>query len=494
MKTIVSFSLSVLIFLISGCMIQKNISCKDANSSLDIVKDHIYKIHPDPNFNVSRATTDSIFRLIKNENLTKSVISKQDLVFQIAEYISSFKDGHLRIFPNTLNEISNIIFGRCFPLDLIISDTSMIIENNYTGCIDLMKGSKIISINNENSRQFLGKLKSKIPSENDKLKNKILSAYFPYQYWLIGKGYKKYRIVFVNSKNDTSEVELDGIKYRKYLKLSHKIRLEEYKRYFQSGRGTFIIEDSAQYLKGKLPDSYFYSNSNVAYLRIKSFTGSARQSVFFKESMANAIRENASCLIIDLRNNRGGRSTHFSEILGFIPKDTIYQINSVVMRVDKNLLSIAAEDMKRRDSTLYSKVRFKSLGDTIVFNQNDFLIINKNKDRSTFNGKLIVWVDAGTFSAASSFVAIIKNNKIGFIAGEETGGFTNSFGDPITLKIPKTQWILSIPTKLILQDDYSAHHGVTPDIPLVIEDNLQEDIDTTISTVIKSIKINTDIQ
>lgn len=494
MKTIVSFSLSVLIFLISGCVIQKNIACKDANSSLDILKDHIYKIHPDPNYNVGQDITDSVFQFIKKENSSKSTISKQDLIFQIAEYISSFKDGHLRIFPNTSNEISNIISGRCFPLDLIITDTSIIIENNYSGCKDLMKGCKIISINKENSRRFLEKLRSRVPSENEKMKNKILSAYFPYQYWIIGKGCKTYQIVFVNSKNDTSEVELDGIRYRKYLKLSHKVRLEEYKSYFQRGSGTFIIEDSAQYLKGKLSDSYFYSNANVAYLRIKSFTGSARQSVFFKESMENAIRENASCLIIDLRNNRGGRSTHFSELLSFIPKDTIYQINNVVMRVDKNLLSIAAEDLKKSDSTLYSKIRLKSLGDTIVFNQNDFLLVNKNKDRSTFNGKLVVWVDAGTFSAASSFAAIIKNNKVGLIVGEETGGFTNSFGDPITLKIPKTKWILSIPTKLILQGDYSSHQGVMPDIPLVLEDNLQQDIDTTINTVLKNIIINTDIQ
>lgn len=494
MKTIVSYSLLVLTFFISGCTMHKNISSKDANYSLDNIKDHIYKVHPDPNYNVSRATSDSVFRLIKNNNLTKSTISKQDLIFQIAEYISSFKDGHLRVFPNTLSEISNIVSGSCFPLDLIITDTSMLIENNYSECKDLMKGAKIISINNENTGQFLRKLKTRMPSDNERLKNNILSTYFPYQYWLIDKGYKKYQIEFVSLKNDTSEVVLDRIRYRKYLKLSHKIKLEEYKSYFQRGRGKFALEDSTQYLKGKLPDSYFYSYSNVAYLRIKRFTGSARQSVFFKESIENAINKNASFLIIDLRNNRGGRSTHFSDILSFIPKDTIFQVQNVVMRIDENLINFAEVNMKKRDSTLYSKVMLKKLGDTIGFNQNDFLIINKNKDRRIFNGKLVVWVDAGTFSAASSFATIIKNNKIGLIVGEETGGFTNSFGDPINLKIPKTQWILSVPTKLIFQDEYSSHHGLMPDIPLLLKDNLQEDIDTTINTVIKSTTINTYIQ
>ena len=478
------FPLFFLLFLY-GCATNKIPSSK-ACDQLESVRTNILLYHPYPYYNTGKKVTDSIFDVKREQLSSVKRVSKSDLLNDILEYTSSFNDGHLRIVPSMGNEMVNMLTARYFPFDIMIKENMILVDYNYSECSDIKTGCRIIAIDGVKAQDFLTDLRNKIPSENQALKNQELSAYFPYKYWTLGNNRKKYTITLITLNNDTIVRNIQSISSRKYNRNSFARKSLEFYHYFSEGNGTFYFETKADRLNERLPKSFFYLTDSIAYYRMFRFSGTKDQECLADKILALSIERKVPYLIIDLTNNPGGRTTNFSTILKYFNKDTVFQVKRVIVRLNKQIYQDALESMKRGDSLIYKRIASKQISDTVsLFSKYDFVLV-KSQD-NLFTGKLIVIVNEGTYSAANAFAVIVRNNHLGLIAGNESGGFTNSFGDPVTVKLPKLGYVLSIPTKLIVQDDFDKHVPLKPDVKIDVNADLNENIDKKIKSIITQI-------
>jgi C-terminal processing protease CtpA/Prc len=75
--------------------------------------------------------------------------------------------------------------------------------------------------------------------------------------------------------------------------------------------------------------------------------------------------------------------------------------------------------------------------------------------------------DRSTYSAASFEAMLFKDQKMGIIAGEETGGRASSFGDIEHITLPNSRLVCGIATGYFpRRAGYDDGRGVLPDLPL----------------------------
>lgn len=90
-------------------------------------------------------------------------------------------------------------------------------------------------------------------------------------------------------------------------------------------------------------------------------------------------------------------------------------------------------------------------------------------------GNLVILTDRYTGSAAVWMTAIVKDNELGIIAGEETGGRASFFGDVAPIFLPYSGLYCQIPSSYFERPaGYDDGRGVLPDSPLdvTLEDSV----------------------
>jgi hypothetical protein len=460
------FVLNYLIYYILICSCSRRIQSEIAQKNLYQVKAYIYDYHPNPNYFISQSVTDSVFERSNWSVKKHKKLKKKEFQAIIETYVASFNDGHTTIHKPMFDEISNLAFGRCFPFDVSVKGTQMYTVRAYLNKTVSTYKAEIISINEVPTKVFLTGLKDKIAANNIDLKDVILSGSFPYKLWRYGSIKPPFNIELATSSNDTILIAKQSVKYSKYTRLSTEAWRSIYEEKFADSTASYvkpIAWETEKKNKG-IPKYYFYYTDDIAMLRIKSFSGSAKQKEFYDRCFKEiSNHKNIKTLFIDLRNNRGGRTRNFEALFSYLSADTITQAKQVLFKVNAETL-LAAQKMKEKgEPLLYEKIKDHTPGELVsLFNDKDLMIRN-DSNTYRFEGEIYVLIDAGTFSAAVGFATIVRNNKLGYIVGTPTGGMTNAFGDPTKLKLKSTQLSLMVPTKHILQDDISIKSPLIPD-------------------------------
>lgn len=135
----------------------------------------------------------------------------------------------------------------------------------------------------------------------------------------------------------------------------------------------------------------FKTNPNIAYLQLPSFSNDQLEKDYLETwiEYMHSISGKTAGVILDLRNNGGGKNYQMQKILGTIFPDP----NTIVAHRKEN-------------------------------NDGKFEIAHE-KTQATVSidyGKIVVLTDYGTASAAEMFVAAIKEYNAGLIVGETTHG------------------------------------------------------------------------
>jgi len=485
MKYLIYLIVFSLILLFTKCGLQKKVNNSKAIVELTLVREKIHTNHPNSNYFSERHYTDSVYNEVYKIILSKNRISKHELFKEISKYTSSFNDGHMRTKLSTFHLVLMLISGKALPFEVVIKDNKIIIDYDYTNNKKNKEGNQIHSINGIPSEEILNDLKSKIPLNNPNSKNIFLSHSFPYKYWKIGNETSPFSIEFINKHNDTIIQLFKGLRFSKYVRSDTKRKLKGFKKTFKMGSGNFIL--SRYYIENEkllpLPKYYCYLKDTVAYLRIKGFTGKSEQKEFYKKCFATIHELNTNILIIDIRRNIGGRMTNFEDLFSYLSNDTIYQANKVNFKLNDVTLKMALEANEKGDTLLYNKIKPYSIGDVLPLLEKDEMIIYKPDNPFLFLGKIVVIIDAGTFSAGSGFAKMVQSNNIGLVIGEETGGMTNAFADPIIVKLSVSKCYLTIPTKQIFQSDSTTISGVKPDKHIVFDNDFRQDPDSFINEI-----------
>src|SRR5690606_30560029 len=178
---------------------------------------------------------------------------------------------------------------------------------------------------------------------------------------------------------------------------------------------------------------FLEEDSTIAYMKLRSFTN-GNYKKFYKESFNKLDSAKAKHLILDLRDNGGGRISEIDYLYSYLTLNDYKfledsEVNSrtpfltaIMSNTTPNSLKvlagifsplIVAQNLiktKRRDGKLYYVFKYTKI---------------KSPKPNHFTGELYVLINGNSFSASSIISTHLKATKRAVFVGEETGGAYN---------------------------------------------------------------------
>lgn len=256
-------------------------------------------------------------------------------------------------------------------------------------------------------------------------------------------------------------------------------------------------------------------NNDIAYLKIRSMIdpeSDAFEDDFKLLKSYLKKSKNKRALIIDIRGNGGGNASYIYDylypmIMG--KKDFKDTHEYILFRTDEVFKYDAQYPEIKRVIKKIKESDFKYMEENIPFLKKDkemmvdlrknytHIIFNpgyKNKgefkDDYKFDGNLYLLVDRDVYSSAQVAAHFFKDNNLGVVIGEKTGG--DGIGTtPAMVKLPNTKYILRFSHQLGLRETETIEESTytIPDIEISRKD--QSQIPSNDGCVKKVIEIET---
>ncbi len=509
----------LLLIISTGCtsLKQKNaqvndfISVEDLRQDVDYIHKKLTKLHPELYLYISQKELDFKFDSLKNS--IKKPQKSFEFYSNLAPVLSSIRQGHISSKPNTIQlskkETKILKKKGKEPLsqfEFEIFDDKMFVSENKSTQKNILIGSEILSINGEKISDLLRFSKKLFSSDGYNethfkhyLQYKLISN-FTYKYgiqdsihyelkqhdsllhyWIAGKPNDS--IENKLSKNKLTKKEKDSIKQDNQFKYVHGYN-KETKKFDRS-------------LTFNEPDSC------IATMKIKSFmTGDYKE--FYKQSFKTLHSKKTEFLILDLRNNGGGKVSDITKLYSYLTKDSTYtMIDKQYMTQRKSILHLPYF----KGGNLLTKF-FRGISAPIVYpillfktkkdDKEKYYYSTKyskiqKKDEMAYQGKIYVLINGGSFSATSIISSNLKGTKRAIFVGEETGGEYNGTvaGFMPNFTLPHSKVIVRFGLQFIAPTQKTAIYGrgIFPDVEILptLKDKLEEK-DPSMDWVLKDIE------
>ncbi|WP_299218266.1 S41 family peptidase [uncultured Aquimarina sp.] len=291
---------------------------------------------------------------------------------------------------------------KLLPINIFIAkDKRIFITENLSNNTKLPIRSELITINGKSSSEILETLLNTIPSDgyNETLKILLLNHRFSFWYQSIIECETSFNIQ-VKVNDEIKMFQLDGID----------------KEAFPS----FLSQEGSD--KEQL---HLEIKNDVAFLKIRSFAKTTIKEngqnfkKFIKKSFKNLKDQEIKKLVIDLRYNAGGTdgnavflaSHFFSKPFRYwekieVTEQTVEQITGVNRLFYKKPIKVG-------DTYHWQKAK--------QTNEFDYYEI-QNPAKNNYEGDVYILTNGLCMSSCSDFVAILAENNIAKIVGQETGG------------------------------------------------------------------------
>jgi C-terminal processing protease CtpA/Prc len=244
----------------------------------------------------------------------------------------------------------------------------------------------------------------------------------------------------VNDKDSLFVVKRDTFgsnSNQKKLKLSKKERKEKAK--FNSKYG--YNKDTKTFTR---EFKFLDKDSVSAMISIKGFSN-GNSNDFYEDAFNQLSVANTKNLIIDLRNNGGGRLYEIADLYSYLVSEPFVFIDDYEVVSKTSFLH-----MNYFKGSGYVTKFFKILGAPIFYplfyfktrkEENITYLSNRhsksrNPEPNNFKGKIYVLINGGSFSASSIISSNLKSSRRAFFVGEETGG---AYNGTIAAQMPLVQ-------------------------------------------------------
>jgi hypothetical protein len=348
-----------------------------------------------------------------------------------------------------------------FPLSLKIWNDSMAVTGNLNRKDSLLKpGVLISSINGKNYRQLVSEMFDYLPRDGyaDNINFIRLSSNFRNYHRNIYGLSEQYSVTFQNKTGANQTVSVP---------LYRPLQKDSLRKDSSIARKTVEKEPRKNRL---LPyrSLQIDSSGKMAYMYLNTFSkGKLRR--FFHRSFVKMRKENIQHLVLDIRNNGGGR-VGLSTLLTRYLRPTPFKVADTLQGVAKSLGKY----------TKYSSGKWLN-------NVELFFISKRKKDgfyhirhlenktyqpkrKNHYNGNVYVLISGPTFSAASIVASALKGQKNCTLIGEETGGgwYGNNGIMIPDIILPYTHTRVRLPLFRLVQYQHPAQKGtgIVPDIYL----------------------------
>jgi C-terminal processing protease CtpA/Prc len=299
-------------------------------------------------------------------------------------------------------------------------------------------------------------------------------------------------IAQIKSKNTLTKAERKAKKKAK--KLAWKRKRENYRKY---GYDFF----KKTYFKSL---NFIGEDSTIAVLKIKSFSKGRKYKDFYEEVFTKIDSAKSQHLIIDLRNNFGGRLNEILTFYSYLTDENYTLINksetNTRLPILKSAMSNSTSVTTKLLIGLFSPVVVTY--DLLRTSKKDGQLYYKYKAAKeqepnplNFKGKIYVLINGNSFSASSVLSTQLKGTNRAIFVGEETGGAYNGTvaGQYKSYVLPNTKikariGLMHIDAKPKITPD---GYGVKPDVEILptYQDRLNNK-DPELEWVLRAIKQN----
>lgn len=478
-------------------------SVEDLHSDIDKLYKQLQRLHPRLYQYTSKETLDFKFDSLKkaiNQPMTSRSFHKA--LAQVTKYVGQ---GHMSVAPPSKAYKRKERMARLDAkfdvnnLDFEYVENKIIVRQ-ARGADSLLKHAELIKVNGQNAMDLHSEFKKTVASDgyNTTFHNRVVGYRFLRYYQQANGTFDSIALTFRNTdstfiktykrifKSEKDVAKTDSIlknkpkdtltkAQRKAKKLADRIKWKQ-KRDENRKRGfDYKTKTYAKTL------NFIGKDSAVALLTIKSFSKGSKYKEFYEETFATLKAKGTKDLIIDLRNNFGGRLKEIRILYTYLTDKKFALINKSETNTRLPILKSAMSN----STSLTTKLLVGLLSPILI--PSDLLRTSKKEGQLyysyraakaqdpnplNFKGHIYVLINGNSFSASSVISTQLKGDNRAVFVGEETGGAYNGTvaGQYKTYTLPNTK----VRARIGLMHIDSKHkttpdgYGIKPDVSITL--------------------------
>lgn len=496
--------------------IAANHSVRGLKKDVDIAYGKLQKLHPRLYQYISKDKLDFKFDSLK-KTITQPLSSKQ-FYEKIAPVIAEVKQGHITVSPphNQFNnkEKKELLKKKFefYQLDFeFLEDDLWIVNTN--GIDSTLVGSKVIKIENDSVVKLINNYKKLFSSDgyNTTFKNRFIGLRFSGFYYK-DKGFKD-SITLTLSKSDSifsrvfRRIPKDSTLASTTVDSLKKVKLSNDQKRVLKIKEKQKRKDNYKYGYEKSRDRYTRNlnflgkDSTIAFIKIRSF-GNGNYKVFYDESFAKIDSAKSKYLILDLRDNSGGRLAEVDKLYSYLIDEKYQFINKGETKTRQPFLKSMLSKGSPTGLKVAAVVMSPFIGVYNLFKSEkkegkhyySFPSVKvKKPSLNNFKGDIYVLINGNSYSASSILSTNLHATKRAVFVGEETGGAYNGtvagLFKNVELPTSKVDMVFGL---VQIEAPYKTEpdgYGIKPDVEIMptIEDRLNNR-DPELEWVLEDIK------
>ena len=341
-------------------------------------------------------------QFLEIEKSIKDSMTQNEVYLLLAPVLASLNDGHTGVIVPTDQRLEYTkAGGKSFPFFVNIVDDSIYISFYCGNDTSLFQsGEQILEINGMNATEMVHHMEPLFSGELSSIKQKVIANKFRFLIWMLYGFEDNYELVIKDNQHEIQRMAIPGVTSADFMK--------NIKRMPKTNQNYYALDINQR--------------KKTAILKIKSF-GDLDGFCVFADSAFSKIKENETKnLVIDIRDNSGGRSVVVDSLMNYLTDKTYSQYRKIEIRISPEL----KEHYEDRYPDRLDWINSYSIDDLVIPELN---LQKTQKKETRFNGNLFLLINDATFSAAATFAGIFKELNLGTIIGEETGGTISYYGD-----------------------------------------------------------------
>jgi len=462
MKSLLALVFSILLMGEMNAQKAYNALPKYAASKLKedatILKKVLEANHPSLHWYTPKLQLDSSFESMIN-GITDS-LNEIEFRNKIAAWLALIKCGHTTALYSKqfIKQLPQYRYPR-FPLQIKFwEDSAVVLSNGYFKDSIIQRGTILQTINNKPISFYRDYLFKQIATDGYAYNHQYqtLSSSFPDGFKQVFGVDSTYLIGYINEAGKTDTISLGN--------------------FVPAPRDTSInrprpTQKPASLSKRQLRLLSIRSLSidtvtHSAYMRLTTFS-KGNLKTFFRRSFKKLKKENIEHLILDLRENGGGRISNSIALTKYL-KQTPFKLADSVVAISRKF----KYSKYIQSSWLYwlaMNLGASKAADGLIHYKRFEQHYYQPNERFAFKGSTYLVQGGYTFSAATMVIGALKGQENIRIVGEESGGgqYGNSAMHIPHITLPNTKLRVRLPLyRMVINQNLQKGRGIEPDIKI----------------------------
>ncbi len=412
---------------------QTQISPELLREELDMVKQYILTVHPEPFSRIDEASFNRQFFQIRQS--LQLPLTRSQFFMRIAPLVANLRDIHseIKLPKDKFGDISQQN-ERLFPLAVVIIQDKVYVAADLSDEPSTPSGAELLMINGAPIEHLLSKMREITVMETVTGQNKRIQLDFAWMLAAMGLSTQEYQVVHTFQGQKQHEKKA----------------------------GLYVpMADSEKELNNRPRAYYDYSKltATTSLLWFNDFNENPEVfDAFLNKTFKALVEQNVRNLIIDVRYNQGGLTENLKNLLSRISGNPIYWASKGHLKVSEPMQRNHRRKTKARRKNKYTwglqwiplewtdklqhSVWWSDPGEVITL---DLEPIEPSQIFQPLN--ISVLTNGYCYSACSFFVAAVNYYGLATTYGEQTGSFSDyQFVYPVSTTLPHSGLVLALPT------------------------------------------------